>query len=293
MVYVKNVVGMGYKMLDCIIDGLLDTLKLLPYLLITFLILEYIEHKLSKKNHKILSEGEKYGPIFGGVLGALPQCGFSSMAANLFSAKVITMGTVIAVFLSTSDEMLPIMISEKVNIITVLNIIIFKVIIGIIIGFIVDIIYNRKNKIKCESIKDICEHDHCHCNHDGIIISSIKHTLTIGLFILIANLLINIIIFKVGEDNLSNILLQKNIFNYFISSLIGLIPNCAGSVIITELYLSNLISLGTMLSGLLTGSGLGILLLFRTNRSLKENLIILSIIYFVGVIIGLLVDIII
>lgn len=279
-------------MVDVLLDGLIDTLKLLPYLLVTFLVLEFIEHKFSKKNQKLLSKNKKYGPILGGLLGALPQCGFSSMAANLFSARVVTLGTLIAVFLSTSDEMLPIMISEKTDVLVLIKIIGFKVIVGIIIGFIVDLIYRKKVNDK-EEIKELCEHDHCSCEHDGIIISSLKHTLKIGLFILIANLVINIIIFKVGEDNVSNLLLHKNILTYFLSSLVGLIPNCAGSVIITELYLSNMISIGTMLAGLLTGSGLGILLLFRTNKKLKENLVILSIIYFVGVVIGILVDLII
>jgi len=277
-------------MKEVLLDSLIDTLKILPYLLITFLVLEFIEHKLSHKNQKILSKNKKYGPLVGGILGALPQCGFGSMAANLFSARVITMGTVIAIFLSTSDEMLPIMISEKADIKLVLGVILFKVVVGIIIGFIVDLIYRSKEK---EEIKELCEHDHCHCKDENIFISSIIHTLKIGLFILIANLIIGMIIYKVGEDNVSNLLLNKNILTYFVSSLIGLIPNCAGSVIITELYLSNIITLGTMFAGLLTGSGLGILLLFRTNKNLKENLSILSIIYIVGVIIGIIVDIVI
>ena len=279
-------------MIDCLIDGLIDTLKLLPYLLITFLILEFLEHKLSKKNEIILSKTKKGGPIIGGLLGALPQCGFSSMAAELFSSRVITMGTLIAVFLSTSDEMLPIMISEKVNILFVLRIIGFKVIIGILAGFIIDLIYKKKKEEKTH-IHELCEHDHCDCEHDGIFLASVKHTLQIGLFILIANILINIVIFKIGEDNLGHLLLHKNILTYFAASLIGLIPNCAGSVIITELYLSKFITIGNLLSGLLTGSGLGILLLFRTNKNMKENLSILSIIYFVGVIVGIIVDLII
>ena len=292
MVFVINVVKGSNKMKEVIIDGLIDSLKLLPYLFITFIILEFIEHKFSKKNEDVLSKNKKYGPIIGGLLGALPQCGFSTMAANLFSNKVITMGTLIAVFLSTSDEMLPIMISEKTNILVLIKIVLFKVIVGIIVGIIIDLIY-KHNKLKTKEIHDMCEHDHCSCEHDGIILSSIKHTLKIGLFILIVNLIINIIIFKVGEDILSNILLHKNIFTYFAASLIGLIPNCASSVIMTELYLSNFISIGALLSGLLTGSGLGILLLFKTNKNIKENILILSIIYFVGVIIGLIVDVII
>ena len=278
-------------MMDCIMDGLIDTLKLLPYLLVTFLILEFIEHKLGKKNQKVLEKNKKVGPLIGGLLGALPQCGFSSMAANLFSARVITMGTVIAIFLSTSDEMLPILLSEKADIKLILGIVGFKAIIGIVIGFIIDLIYRKKSEK--EEIKELCEHEHCHCKEKNIIISSLIHTLKIGLFVLIANLLINIIIYKVGEETLSKILLSNNILTYFASSLIGLIPNCAGSVIITELYLAKLITLGTMLAGLLTGSGLGILLLFKTNKNIKENLSILSIIYMVGIIIGIIADLVI
>ena len=280
-------------MTDAILDGLIDTLKLLPYLFITFLILELIEHKLNKKNQKVLSNNKKYGPFFGSLLGALPQCGFSTMAASLFSARVITIGTLIAVFLSTSDEMLPIMISEKVDVVLMLKIIGFKVLIGMFFGFVIDFIYRKNHEEKKSSIHELCDHEHCDCKNDGILLSSIKHTLKIGLFILIANLIINIIIFKVGEENVSNLLLHNNILTYFVSSLIGLIPNCAGSVIITELYLSNLITIGTLFAGLLTGSGLGILLLFRTNKNMKENIMILFTIYFTGIIIGILVDLII
>ncbi len=278
-------------MQEFILDGLVDTLKLLPYLLITFIILELIEHKFGKKSEKILAKNKKYGPLLGGILGALPQCGFSAMATSLFSSKIITIGTLIAVFLSTSDEMLPIMLSEKVNILILLKIVGFKVFVGIIIGFIVDLIIKRKDS--SITIHEKCEKEHCTCDENGVFISSLKHTLKIGLFILIANLFINFIIFEVGEDKLENILLNKNIFTYFIASLVGLIPNCASSVIITEGYLSGLITIGTLLSGLLTGSGLGILLLFKNNKNLKENLTILGIIYFVGVIIGLVTDLII
>ncbi len=275
-------------MIDVLIDGVIDTLKLLPYLIITFLVLEFLEHKLTKKNQKLLINNQKYGPLLGGVLGALPQCGFSTMASSLFSARVITMGTLIAVFLSTSDEMLPIMISEKTDIKILLGIIIFKVVVGIIIGFIIDLIFRKKKYSK--EINDLCEHDHCHCKEKNIFLSSIIHTLKTALFILIANILIGIIIYKVGEENVSHLLLNNNILTYFISSLIGLIPNCAGSVIITELYLSNLISIGTLLSGLLTGSGIGILILFKTNKNIKENILILSTIYFIGIIMGIIVD---
>ena len=280
-------------MKDLIIDALLDTLKLLPYLFIAFIILELLEHKLSKKQEKILKKNNKYGVIVGGLLGGIPQCGFSAIAANLFSNRVISIGTLIAIFLSTSDEMLPIMIGEKVNIFLVLKIIGFKIIIGMICGLIIDLLYKRKEEKLKDNIHEMCDHEHCHCKEQGIFISSLEHTLKTSLYILIANLLIGGLILFIGEDKISNLLLSKNILTYFISSLIGLIPNCASSVIITKIYLSNLITLGTLISGLLTGSGLGILLLFKNNKNIKENLTILGIIYFIGVFIGILVDIII
>ena len=277
-------------MLDSIIDAFIDTIKMIPYLFVAFLILEFLEHKLSHKNEDVLKKNKKYGPIIGGILGGLPQCGFSTMAASLFSSKVITMGTIVAVFLSTSDEMLPIMISESVSITTILTIIGFKILIGIMVGLVVDFII--KKKYEKEHIHDLCSKDHCDCDHDGLFKSSLKHTIKITFFILIANVFINLIIFLIGEDILKQFLEGGNIFTYFISSLIGLIPNCASSVIITELYLSNLISIGTLFSGLLTGSGLGLLLLFRNNDNKVENFTILGIIYFVGVFVGLLIDII-
>lgn len=279
-------------MYDTILDAIIDTIKLVPFLFITFILLELIEHKLSKKNEKVLSKYKKVGPIFGGILGGFPQCGFSAMASNLFSGRVITMGTLVAIFLSTSDEMLPIMLSENFDILTIIKIVLFKIIVGIIIGLLVDIIFSRKDKDEKKEIHHMCEEEHCHCDEDGIILSSIKHTLMTTLYVLIANLIINFIIYYIGEETLANLLDSGNIFVYFISSLIGLIPNCAASIIITEAYLSGVIPIGVLLSGLLTGSGLGILLLFKTNKSLKENLTILSIIYFIGVILGMIVDII-
>ena len=278
-------------MIDCLLEALIDTLKVIPFLFLTFIVLEYIEHKFTNKNKKMLAKNKKYGPVVGGVLGALPQCGFGTVAANLFSARVITMGTLIAVFLSTSDEMLPIMISEQANIWLILKIIGFKLIVGIIIGYIIDLIYRKKQE-KAE-IHEFCEHEHCDCEHDGILVSSLKHTLKIGVFILLANIIIGLLLFYIGEDKISDLLLHHNLLTYFLSSLVGLIPNCAGSVIITELFLSNMITIGTLLAGLLTGSGIGILVLFRVNKSLKENLTILGLLYFIGVIIGILVDLII
>ena len=278
-------------MIDIILEALLDALKIVPFLFVTFFILEFLEHKLNKKTEKVLLKYKKFGPIVGGLLGAVPQCGFGTMAASLFSNKVITIGTVVAIFLSTSDEMLPIMLGHKADLSTIFGILGFKVLIGVIVGLIVDLIFRKKGYVKEHiHINDMCEDDHCHCDDKGIFSSSLVHTLKITGFILVANLVINFIVFFVGEEQLAKILLNDSLFTYFISSLVGLIPNCVSSVVITELYMSNLISLGTLFSGLLTGSGLGILLLFKQNKNLKENITVLSIIYFVGVVVGILVD---
>ena len=275
-------------MLDVIKDSLLDVIKLIPFLFIAFLILEYIEHKMSKKNEKILTNNKKFGPILGGVLGAFPQCGFSAMATKLFSSRVITLGTLIAVYLSTSDEMLPILISNGASIIVILKIIGIKVILGIILGLLIDLFYKRKESTK--TIHDECIEGHCHCEK-GIIKSSIHHTISITIYLLITILLLNIIIYYVGEDNIREFLLN-NKGAYFISSLIGLIPNCASSVIMTEIYLSGLISFGSLISGLLTGAGVGLLILFKTNKNLKENIMIVILLYVIGVIFGYLIDLI-
>ena len=280
-------------MIDVILDGLIDTLKIVPYLFIAFLLLEYIEHKISNKDKKILSKNNRFGPLLGSLLGGLPQCGFSAIGANLYSRRVITVGTLIAIFLSTSDEMLPIMISQSVPLVEILKIIGIKVLVGIIFGYIIDLLLNGRKELKPSEIHKMCDEEHCHCEKDGILKSSIKHTLNIVLFILIVNIGINILIYFIGEETLSNFLNQGSVLSYFVASLIGLIPNCASSVIITQVYLLKLISFGTLLSGLLTGSGIGILLLFKTNNNLKENIRIVLTIYLIGVLIGALADLII
>ena len=274
-------------MLDCLLDALIDSLKILPYLLVTFLLLELIEHKLKYK--KLFSKKRRFMPVVGGLLGALPQCGFSAMAANLFSSHVITIGTVMAIFLATSDEMLPIMWGKQVEPGLIFKIIGFKVLIGIAVGLIVDFAF-RKRAVKSDEIEHLCKDEHCHCEKNGIFVSSLIHTLKTFLFVLAANVLIGTLIYWVGEEQVANVLMGKNVFIYLLAALVGLIPNCAGSVIITELYLTGLISFGSMMAGLLTGSGIGWLLLVKNNKNRYENGFILAIIYMVGVLAGVLFD---
>lgn len=270
-------------MLDIILDTLLDTLKLLPFLFIAFLIIELVEHKLKNKN--IIKKSGKVSPILGALLGAVPQCGFSTLATNLYVTRILSLGTLIAIYLSTSDEMLPVMLSEQVELSFVIKIITFKVLIGMVCGVIIDLLYRPKIKANY----DLCEKEHCHCEH-GIFLSTIKHTLNISLYILIINFILNIIFYYGEEQLLSHILLQNTSFGSFITSLLGLIPNCASSVVITELYLNGAIKLGSMIGGLLTGAGVAIIVLFKSNKNIKENLTILTIIYFIGAIVGTIID---
>ncbi len=279
-------------MLEVIEETLLDSIKLIPFLFIAYLIMEYIEHKTSKKSRETIKKSGKFGPLIGSFLGIFPQCGFSVVATNFYAGRVITLGTLISVYLTTSDEMIPIMISEAVPLWTILKILFVKLVIGIAAGFVIDFVLrliNKNKKIEEENIVDLCEHDHCHCEK-GILKSSIHHTLSIFVFILIVTFIINTAIYFIGEENISNILLNKPIFGPIVSSLIGLIPNCASSVIITNMYLKNVINVGTMIAGLLVNAGVGLVVLFKTNKKIKENIAIICLLYIVGVISGIVLE---
>ena len=279
-------------MLEVIEETLLDSIKLIPFLFIAYLIMEYIEHKTSQKSRETIKKSGKFGPLIGSFLGIFPQCGFSVVATNFYAGRVITLGTLISVYLTTSDEMIPIMISEAVPLWTILKILFVKLVIGIVAGFVIDFVLrliNKNKKIEEENIVDLCEHDHCHCEK-GILKSSIHHTLSIFVFILIVTFIINTAIYFIGEENISNILLNKPIFGPIVSSLIGLIPNCASSVIITNMYLKNVINVGTMIAGLLVNAGVGLVVLFKTNKKIKENIAIICLLYIVGVISGIVLE---
>ena len=273
-------------MKEVILDALIDSIKLLPFLFIAFLLIELFEHKFSKKTKNKLSKSNKLGPVVGSVLGIIPQCGFSVMATNLYATRIITIGTLVAVYLSTSDEMIPILIAEKVPISLLVKILLIKLITGMIWGIIIDLLIKRKEKENYH----ICEDEHCDCDDEHFLKAALKHTFNIFIFILICTLIINVIMEYGGNNLLNKILLKHNIFAPFLTSLIGLIPNCAASVVLTELYLNNAITFAALISGLLTGAGIGILVLFKTNKNKKENIQILLTIYLIGAIIGLLME---
>lgn len=278
-------------MLDVIIDTFMDTVRLIPFLLLTYLAMEYLEHKTGQKAQKLVRKAGKFGPVIGGALGIVPQCGFSAAASNLYTGRVITLGTLIAIYLSTSDEMLPILISEQAPVRTIVFILLAKAVIGIAAGFVVDLIFSA-HKEEDHHIHEICEQEHCHCEEGSIFRSALVHTIQISCFILIITFLLNLLFFFVGEDVLAGLILNRKVLGPVLAAVVGLIPNCAGSVVITQLYLEGVIGAGAMLSGLLTGTGVGLLILFRVNHNRKENLKILGLLYFIGVLVGIVVGLI-
>lgn len=274
-------------MLHIIEHSLLDSLKLVPFLFLTYLAMEYLEHKTGAKVQKIIRKAGKWGPVAGGILGAAPQCGFSAAASNLYAGRVITLGTLIAVFLSTSDEMLPILISEKVEPALIFKILLIKVVIGIVAGFVIDLIVGRNREQENSHIHEMCEQENCHCE-EGILRSAVSHTLRITFFILLVTFLLNIVLHYGGEERIAGLLRERPFIGPMIAGLVGLIPNCASSVVITQLYLQGAMSFGTMMAGLLVGAGVGVLILCRVNHDKKENLKIIGILYGIGVVAGML-----
>ncbi|MGM9522393.1 MAG: putative manganese transporter [Oscillospiraceae bacterium] len=279
-------------MLDILIDAALDCLKLLPFLFLTYLILELIEKKAEEGSLKLVRQSGAWGPVIGSALGLIPQCGFSASASNLFSQRLISAGTLLAVFLSTSDEMLPILISEAADIGLILKILCTKLLAGIAVGLIADKLLRLcRHSGETVNLHELCEQENCHCEERGIFVSALLHTLQIAAFILIINIVLNAVIFFIGEDTLAGLILNKPVIGPIISGIVGLIPNCAASIIITELYLSGAMSTGAMLSGLLASAGVGLLVLFRINRrQMRDNFTILAALYISAAVIGIAFD---
>ena len=267
-----------------------DTLYLIPFLFVTYLVMEWLEHKTGGKAQAAVQRAGAAGPSVGAVVGVVPQCGFSAVAATLWAGRVITLGTLFAVFLSTSDEMLPIFIAEQVPLDVILKILGAKIVVGMVMGFIVDAGMRLARRIDAPlHIHDLCERDHCHC-HDGeggILKSALKHTLQVKVFIFIITIVLNGVLEVVGEDALGEFLSANPVLSVFGSALVGLVPNCAASVVIAQLYVSGVLGSGAMLAGLLVSAGVGLLVLVRTNRHWKQNVAIIVGLYAMGVFWGL------
>ncbi|MCR5343118.1 MAG: arsenic efflux protein [Butyrivibrio sp.] len=322
-------------------DTIEDGLKILPFLFVTYLVMEYLEHRTGDKTQEMVKKAGKFGPLFGGIFGAFPQCGFSAAASNLYAGRVITLGTLIAIYLSTSDEMVPLFISKQVPVTKMITIIAMKAVLGVFYGFIVDfaIVHYRRMKKRAETdnikIDELCKREHCHCEedtprisahrgrtesaessmakpiskaqvaketstkhdhshegHGNILRSALVHTLHIFIYVLIFTLILNTLIEFIGEDTLAGILKNKSVLSHGLAGLVGLIPNCAASIVITELYLSGIITFGAMMSGLLVGAGVGLLILFRVNEGTTRNIQITAILYLIGTFTGFILDLI-
>ena len=328
-------------LLDILLDAVLDTLYLIPFLLVTYIAMEWLEHGASRKFQEAIEKGGAVGPAIGAVLGVVPQCGFSAAASTFYAARVITLGTLIAVFLSTSDEMLPIFIAEAVPFETIAAILGVKILIGIVAGFAIDAVLRITRPVR-ESwrIHELCERAGCHCDdddvpciqnaaaivaaqegfaaaesyeggatvadaahdHDGhthehghakwdtIVRSAVKHTVEVSCFVFLVVLAMNAVFALFGEDALATVLSANSQIAVVVSGLVGLIPNCAASVAIAQLYVDGVLGSGAMMSGLLCAAGVGLLVLFRTNASAKQNITILAMLLAVSCVSGLLID---
>ena len=277
---------------EIILEGLLETVKIIPFLFLTYLLMEFIEHKAGERAESFMQRAGIFAPAVGGALGAVPQCGFSAAAANLYAGRVISIGTLIAVFLSTSDEMIPILISGSIDIGVVAFVVLYKALVGIAVGLGIDLALRlmRRGKEKI-NIDAICDEDNCHCER-GIVYSAFHHTVTVSLFVLLITLAINSLVFFVGEESLGAIMYDRPLLSHIIAAVFGLIPNCAASVALSTLCSQGLITAGTMMAGLFSGAGVGLLVLFKVNKKPKENLIVIGILIAAGVIFGLLGDLI-
>ncbi len=280
--------------LHSLLHSLEDTLRLLPFLFLTYLLMEFLEHKSGDAAARWLRGSGRIGPLLGGALGVVPQCGFSAAASGLYTGRIITTGTLLAVYLSTSDEMLPILIAEGAAAPLILKLLLSKLVIGIAAGFSVDLLARllrpKGQRAPEPQIEELCEREKCDC-HGHFALSALKHTLHIALFLLLFTFLLTLGIEALGEDRLALFLSDKPVLGSILSALVGLIPNCASSVLLTDLYLEGILSTGSVMAGLLVNAGVGLAILFRNNRPLWDSIRILAILLFIGILCGIVMDV--
>lgn len=276
-----------HEVLHVLGHAALDSVKLLPFLFLTYLIMELLEHKAGERVERAVAKAGKAGPLIGGLLGLLPQCGFSAAAAGFFSGRVVTVGTLLAVFLATSDEMIAVFLGEGLPPRTVFAVLAVKLAVAVVAGFAVDLVFrSRQGHLHVE---ELCHEQGCHCEK-GIWRSALHHTVQIFIFVFVINAVLGAVLSFVSAEQLAATLGGIPVLGQCAAALVGLIPNCAASVAIATLYARGVLSAGAMLAGLLTGAGVGLLVLFRTNRHLRENLIFVGVLFLVGVAVGCLVD---
>lgn len=276
--------------LDVLLETLIDTLKMIPILYLAYLLMEFLEQKAGEKLNTAVAKVGLAGPALGSLLGIVPQCGFSSAIAGFFSAGIVTTGTLFAVFLATSDEMLPMLIANSFDAKTIIKILIFKLVAGLVCGFMIDIILkiiNKQRDLKSENIHEFCERENCEC-HENIFLSALKHTVKVIILIFVVSIILATLL-NITSVHDFIVSFDKGIpvIGEMATSLIGLIPNCSSSVIITQLFIDGIITPSQMMAGLLTNAGVGLLVLFRLNKNIKQNILITVILYVLGVLLGL------
>ncbi len=276
-----------HEILHVLEHSFFDTLKVLPSLFIIYLLIEYLEHKNNNKAHHIFMKSEKAGPLLGGIFGCIPQCGFSVIASELYAKHLISLGTIIAVFIATSDEAIPMLLAEPHFLPQMLILIASKFLFAVVFGFLIDFIV-RNQKVQhrhCEEEHEKHHHFHGNCEscHDGILKSTIIHVVKIFVFIFVISVALGFLTEFVPKEFLSvNKWLQP-----FLTPLIALIPNCAASVLLTELYIEGVLTLSALIGGLCAGAGVGLIVLFKLNKNAKENFSVLILLYSLGLISGL------
>lgn len=270
------------------IDFLVDNVLLLPYLFATYLVLETIEAKAGGALESWLGRARSVGPAAGALAGAIPQCGVSAAAASFYAGGVISVGTLLAVFLSTSDELIPVLVSSTAPAGLLVRIVAIKAVCALGVGFTVNGLLTLFRHFRREvSVSELCEHSHCSCaERKGIVVPALIHTVEIFVFILVVSGLVELAMHFGGEDCLGRLQLNRPFVGEAVAGLVGLVPNCAVSVAAAKLYLAGAMSPGALMASSFAGSGLGLLVLFRTNRNLKENLCILASVYVIGVLLG-------
>ncbi len=271
-------------MLDALFDALIDTGKLLPILFLTYLLMEYLEHHAGSRINRALERSRGAGPLLGSLLGLVPQCGFSGAAASLYASGTITVGTLLAVFLATSDEMLPILVSAQVPVRIMLLILGVKLLSGLLVGFPVDAIQRRRHRENHSDIHAFCQQEHCSCE-GGIFRSALRHTGKIILLIFIVTLLLNVAFLYLPQEKITAFW-GIPVIGELAAGLLGLFPNCSASVLLTDLYVKGVMGPGPMLSGLLVNAGVGLLVLFRVNQKRRENFAIAGLLLVSGIAMG-------
>ena len=278
-----------------ILDAFLDTLKVFPFLLVIYILIEFLEHRTSFSQKPQILQGN-LAPLVGSATGLIPQCGFSVMAAKLYDKGLIRTGTLLAVLLATSDEAFIILLASGTSAAAIMPLIVIKLIVGIGVGYLVNFLYSAE-KLNAESVEDIHAYS-CGREHEGksdirvYLINPLLHTLQIAFYLLVVNLVFGFVINEVGPDKIAASMIGGNYFQPFITAVIGLIPNCASSAIITSTYINGGILFGSCAAGLCANAGLGLVVLFKNTKKIKRNIVFVFTLYLIAVAVGIVVNVI-